>query len=203
MPAVPVNQPEGKILMSSVDKALETQLKNIQTRTGKSLDQLYAIIRKSGLSKHGELRDLLKTELKMGHGDANTLVHTFLKAASGPAAEPQSSDEVLDQIFAGPKATLRPIHDKLMAAINKFGEFEVAPKKTYISLRRKKQFAMIGPATNTRVEVGLNLKGVKGTDRLVELPAGQMCQYKVKVSDPKEVDKELLTWVRQAYDSAG
>src|SRR6185436_6135683 len=108
-----------------------------------------------------------------------------------------------DQIYAGPKSALRPIHDKLLAAINKFGEFEVAPKKAYVSLRRKKQFAMIGPATNTRVEVGLNMKGVKGTERLLELPAGQMCQYKVKVTDPKEVDKELVDWIRQAFDSAG
>jgi hypothetical protein len=90
-----------------------------------------------------------------------------------------------------------------MAAINKFGEFEIAPKKGYVSLRRKKQFAMIGPASNTRVEVGLNLKGLKGTERLNELPPGQMCQYKVKVTDPKEVDAELIGWVRQAYDSAG
>jgi hypothetical protein len=148
--------------MSSVDKALETQIKNTQTRTGKSLDDLYAIIRKSGLTKHGEIRDLLKNDLGMGHGDANTLVHTYLKAAAGPTAEATSSDEVLDQIYAGPKAALRPIHDKLMSAINEFGEFEIAPKKGYVSLRRKKQFATIGPATNTRVEVGLNMKALKG-----------------------------------------
>lgn len=188
--------------MSSVDKALETQLKNIQTRTGKSLDDLYAIIRKSGLSKHGEIRDMLKNDLGMGHGDANTLVHTYLKAVAGSTAEPTSSAEVLDQIYAGPKATLRPIHEKLMSAINEFGEFEIAPKKSYLSLRRKKQFATIGPATNTRVEVGLNMKGVKGTDRLLELPAGQMCQYKVKVTDAAEVDKELVSWIRHAFDSA-
>ena len=163
--------------MSSVDKALETQLKNIQTRTGKTLDELSAIIRKSGLAKHGEMRDMLKRDLGMGHGDANTLVHTYLKgeSGSGDAAPAAGSDDVLDQIYSGPKAALRPIHDKLMDAITKFGEFEVAPKKAYVSLRRKKQFAMIGPATNTRVEVGLNLKGVKGTDRLNELPAGSKC----------------------------
>ena len=90
-----------------------------------------------------------------------------------------------------------------MSAINEFGEFEIAPKKGYVSLRRKKQFATIGPATNTRVEVGLNMKGVKGTDRLMELPAGQMCQYKVKVTHASEVDKELVNWIRQAFDSAG
>ena len=189
--------------MSTVEKALETQLKNIQARTGKSLDQLYAIIRKSGLTKHGEIRDMLKSDLDMGHGDANTLVHTFLKGESGGDSKPAASADVLDQIYTGPKAALRAIHDQLMNAINGFGEFEVSQKKTYVSLRRKKQFAMIGPATNSRLEVGLNMKGVKGTDRLTELPSGQMCQYKVKVTDVKEVDKELIDWIRKAYDNAG
>jgi hypothetical protein len=89
-----------------------------------------------------------------------------------------------------------------MSAINEFGEFEIASKKGYISLRRKKQFATVGPPTNTRVEVGLNMKAGKGTDRLLELPPGQMCQYKVKVIDAAEVDKELISWIRQAFDSA-
>lgn len=71
-----------------------------------------------------------------------------------------------------------------------------------MSLRRKKQFAMVGPASKGRVEVGLNLKGVKGTARLVEQPAGGMCQYKVYLTDAKEVDKELMGWVKQAFESA-
>ena len=90
-----------------------------------------------------------------------------------------------------------------MAAIHGFGEFEISPKKTYLSLRRKRQFAMIGPATNTRVEVGLNMKGVPGGTRLAQLPPGGMCQYKVKLSSAQEVDQELLGWIKQAYDSAG
>src|ERR1700754_4865772 len=188
--------------MSSVEKAIETQLKNIQTKTGKTLEQLYGIIRKSGLAKHGDIRDMLKKDLAMGHGDANTLVHMFLKSESG-GSEASASGDVLAEIYSGPKASLRPIHEKLMDAINKFGEFEIAPKKAYISLRRKKQFAMISPSTNTWVEVGINFKGVKATDRLGELPAGQMCQYKVKVTDAKEVDKELIDWIRQAYEAAG
>ena len=187
--------------MNNIDKAFETQLKNMQTRAGKSLDELFAIIRKSGLAKFGEIRDMLKRDLGMGHGDANTLVHAYVKAAAEPSA--QAGGDVLDQIYSGGKADLRPIHDKLMAAIGAFGPFETAPKKAYVSLRRKKQFATIGPATKTRVEVGLNMKGVPATSRLIALPPGGMCQYKINVMEAKEVDRELIAWIRQAYDSAG
>ena len=190
--------------MDVVEKAYQTQLKNIQTRTGKTLDQLYALIRQSGLTKHGEIRELGKRELGLGHGDANTLAKFYLGQSSGagPAAA-ASPDDKLDEIYSGPKAPLRPIHDRVMAAIVKFGSFEISPKKNYLSLRRKKQFAMLGPGTKGRVEVGLNMKRAPAAARLAEQPAGGMCQYKVFVSDVKEVDKELIGWLKQAYDGAG
>ena len=191
--------------MSSVDKALATQIANLQTRSGKSLDQLFTLVRKSGLSKHGDIRVMLKKKLEMGHGDANRVALEFLKASEAKTApaKPTGTADVLDGIYSGTKEPLRPIHEKLMEAIKKFGEFEVAPKKAYISLRRKKQFAIIGPATLTRVEVGLNMKGVAPTARLEQLPAGGMCQYKVKVTEAKQVDKELIAWIKQAFDAAG
>lgn len=188
-----------------MDKAIETQLRNIEKRTGKTLAELEKFVRASGLTKHGELRDLLKRELGMGHGDANTLVHVVLQSHGDAkaAAAASSGEDILDAIYGGPKAALRPLHEEVMAAIGKLGPFEIAPKKTYLSLRRKKQFAMVGPATKTQVEVGLNMKGVPGTDRLIELPAGGMCQYKVRLSDAKEVDRELVGWIQTAYDAAG
>ena len=191
--------------MGDIEKAIATQLANIEKRTGKSLAELTQIVTSSGLSKHGELVAMLKSTLGMGHGDANTLVHTVLKSKGPSAASEQgpSADDVLGGLYVGPKAALRPIHDRLLREIRTFGEFEEAPKKTYVSYRRKKQFAMIGPATNTRVEVGLNMKGVKATDRLQELPAGQMCNYKVKLTSSEEVDGELLAWIKTAFDAAG
>jgi hypothetical protein len=77
------------------------------------------------------------------------------------------------------------------------------PKKGYVSLRRKKQFAMIGPKTNTRFEVGINAKGFTKNSRLLEQPGGSMCNYIVNVSDTKEVDAELVEWLRSAYEGAG
>ena len=96
----------------------------------------------------------------------------------------------------------REIHDLVMEQINKLGKFEIAPKKTYLSLRRKRQFAMLGPASKGRVEVGLNMKGIPGTERLLEQKPGGMCQYKVFLDDPSQVDVELLGWIRQAYETS-
>jgi hypothetical protein len=190
--------------MSDIDKATQTQLKNIQTKTGKSLDQLYALIRNARLEKHGQIVAMLKTDLGLGHGDANTLTHFYFQTQGGMAEVPSSSaEDALGSIYTGKKADLLPIHEKLMEAISKFGAFEIAPKKAYVSLRRKKQFAMIGPATQSQVEVGLNIKELKGTERLQAEKPGGMCQFKVRLSDVKEVDKELIGWIKAAYDAAG
>lgn len=191
--------------MTDLEKAVATQLANIVKRTGKSMPELTAIVTGSGLAKHGELVAMLKSKLGMGHGDANALVHAVHKSDGQGAATARelSGVQVLDGLYVGPKSVLRPIHDQLIAAIERFGDFEEAPKKTYVSYRRKKQFAMIGPATNTRVEVGINIKGLGATDRLQELPSGQMCNYKLKLTDVKEVDAELVAWIKAAYDAAG
>jgi hypothetical protein len=191
--------------MSAVDKAIQTQLTNIQTKTGKSLNELRAVLHQSGFVKHSEIRAMFQRDLGLGYGDANMLAQVLRRTdAEGPnTAEAVAPDDVVNALYTGAKADLRPIHDRLMAEIAQLGTFEITPKKGYLSLRRKKQFAMIGPATNTRVEVGLNMKGVDATARLAEMPSGGMCNYKVKATDVAEVDAELIAWIRRAYESAG
>lgn len=191
--------------MADLDKAVATQLSNIEKRTGKSLEELTTLVQESGLSRHGELVAMLKSTLGMGHGDANLVVHVARKAGEpSPApAQERPVGQLLDELYTGPKATLRPIHERLLEELERVGAYEWVPKKSYISYRRKKQFAMIGPATNTRVELGLNMKGVAATERLQALPAGQMCNYKVRLTDVEQVDAELMGWLRVAYEASG
>lgn len=186
--------------MADPQKALATQIGNIEARTGKRLPELIAHIRGAGLAKHGEIVAMLKRDLGLGHGDANTLAH-LAKDAGKPAGE--APTDVLDTLYVGPKAALRPIHDALLEQLESFGEFEVAPKQKYVSYRRKRQFAMIGPATNTRVELGLNIKDLPGSARLEALPAGQMCNFQVRLTDATQVDAEVVGWLQAAYDAAG
>jgi len=202
-PNIVIRFAKGDDPMSSLYKAFQTQLDNIQKKTGQSLDELAGIIKKSGLTKHGEIRDYIKRELGLGHGDANTLVHAVLQSDGQRAAEGKSTDAVLDEIYSGAKAHMRPIHERLMKEIVKFGEFEIVPKKGYVSLRRKRQFAMIGPKTNTRFEVGINAKDLKKNARLLEQPKGSMCNYIVNVTGAQEVSPELIAWIKSAYESAG
>lgn len=189
--------------MSDLDKALQTQVNNIEAKTGKSLAELTEFILQSELKKHGELRDLVKAEFGLGHGDANTLVHLAKKAAEEAGSGPKTTSDLVSGIYSGKHAALRPLHDAVMAKVETLGDFELAPKKNYVSLRRKKQFATLGPGSRGRVEVGLNMQDVPATERLEELPAGRMCQYRVYLSDASEVDKELMGWVRTAYENAG
>ena len=198
-----IQSAKGDGQMSSLDKARQTQIDNVQKKTGKSLEELTAIVHKSGLSKHREIMEMLKEKFGLSHGDANALVHAIFQSDGQRAAEGKSTDIVLDEIYSGARASQRPIHEALLKYITKFGEFETVPKKGYVSLRRKKQFAMIGPRTNTRFEVGINAKDLKKNPRLLEQPKGSMCNYIVNVTDIQEVDPELIAWIKSAYESAG
>ena len=184
--------------MADPQTAVANQLRNIEGKTGRSFAQLCSLIADSGLTKVGEQRTMLMDKLHLGYGDANTIA-LLAKRAVAPA---DANADPLDAIYTGSKAPLRGLHDKLYAAIGKLGAFETAPKKSYVSLRRKKQFAMIGPATKDQVELGLNVKSLPASARLNVMPPGGMCQYAVRLSGPGDIDAELMGWVRAAFDAA-
>ena len=187
--------------MSAVDQALETQLSNIEAKTGKSRAALSKEILGQGLAKHGEMVKWVKESWGLGHGDANTLVHVARKAAEGGGEE--TGGDPLDAIYAGPKADQRAIHEALMKQIEAFGPFEIAPKKGYVSLRRAKQFAMLGPKTNTRFELGVNLKDEAEHPLLKTVKPGGMCQYIISLHSADEIDDSVIEIVRRAYEAAG
>jgi hypothetical protein len=189
--------------MDSVDKAKETQLANIEKKTGKSRKELMNEVGAASLVKHREILEWLKETYALGHGDANAIAHFILRGGSLDLPEHTAADDVLDIIYKDKKAHQRPIHEALMTGINTFGAFETSPKQGYVSLRRKKQFAMLGPKTNERFELGLNLKDAIDDPRVKAVPAGGMCQYVVPLSEPSQVDASLIALIRRAYDAAG
>ena len=47
------------------------------------------------------------------------------------------------------------------------------------------------------------MKGIAATERLIAQPAGGRCQYKVCLTKKSEVDRELIGWIKTAFDTAG
>ena len=144
---------------------------------------------------------MLKAEHGVTHGFANLIAHKSLESDAGSAG---SSDDLVAAQYAGAKAGLRPIYDALIAAARKFGQdVEVAPKKTYVSLRRSKQFALIQPSTKDRVDVGINLKGVAPAGRLEASGSfNAMVTHRVRVAEEQGVDQELIRWLQEAYEAS-
>src|SRR5436190_20122205 len=185
----------------ALDKAYATQLANIEKNTGKKIGDWRNILDKSGFSKHGELVNFLKAKHGLTQGNANMLVHHAKQSHAG--ADENDTDWIAEQ-YKG-KDELKKWYDKIMGEINKFGkDVEPAPKKAYVSLRRKKQFAILQPSTKTRLDIGLNIKNVPASG--IAEAAGSwnaMCTHRIKLEDEKLLNKELINWIKQAYDQAG
>lgn len=192
---------------TSPEEMAAAMIANMPEKTGKPLDAWLKIVKTAqrkdatGLAKHGQIVKHLKAEHGMTHGFANLVAHKALESDAGNA---EGTDALVDAQYAGPKTDLRPIYDAVIKAVSGFGkDIEISPKKAYVSLRRNKQFAIVQPSTKTRVDIGINCKGREPTDRL-ELSGSfnSMVTHRVRVEDPKQVDKQLIGWLRDAYNEA-
>jgi hypothetical protein len=186
--------------MGKVEDQTASMIANFLAKTGKSLDDWLKVVAKTKLAKHGEIVALLKSEHGMGHGFANLVAHKALASDAGSS----DGDDLLAAQYAGPKAALKPAYDKLAKIVEGFGkDIEFSPKKSYVSLRRSKQFGLIQPSTATRLDLGLNLKGVAPSGRLEAAGSwNAMCTHRVKLASAADVDAEVKGWLKQAYDAA-
>jgi predicted transport protein len=186
--------------MASPEEQLASMIANFKEKTGKTLEQWLKVTAKAGLAKHGEIVKLLKGEHGMGHGFANLVAARTLEAGA-PAA---GGDDLLAAQYAGPKADMKAVYDAVEKAARALGkDVIVRPLKTYVTLRRGKQFAIVKPSTKTRVDVGFNLKGVDPAGKL--LPSGSlgsMVTHRMELTSPKDVNAEFKRWLKQAYQGA-
>lgn len=180
-----------------IDKMIE----NMPSKTGKSLTEwmeLLNVKRQPG-ARHKELVDMLMNDHNLGMNYADIVVHK----ANGTDSASMDADELIESQYKG-KENLRPIYDELMVNIVLLGDdIEIAAKKAYVSLRRKKQFACLKPATKSRFELELILKAQEATGVLQLIPgAGAMCTHKINIETPQQITAEVLEWIKIAYSKA-
>ncbi|MFA5012277.1 MAG: DUF5655 domain-containing protein [Ignavibacteria bacterium] len=186
--------------MSNIENAEKTMIDNLLKNSGKSLEQWIDIVKKQNFQKHGEIVRFLKETHSLTHGYANLVAH---KSKGSDAGSAENKDELIEKQYKG-KEHFKTIYEKLHAEILKFGnDVEVAPKNAYVAFRRKRQFAMLTPATKTRFEIGLNLKGEPVQGKLESAGSNMMCSHRINLSSVKEINKEVINWIRMSYERAG
>lgn len=187
--------------MATPEEMLQTMISNMPEKTGRSLDEWKNLLKSTDLQKHGEIMKLLKGDHGVTHGFANTIAAIYLKPE---LMESKPSGGNPDEDLLKGKEPIADIFTKMKGqfeAIN--GDVEFSYKKTYISLRTpKKQFALLQPSTKTRVDVGLNLKGVE-PEGIVEAAGSwnAMVSHRVKLTEIAQVDASLASWLQKAYDA--
>ena len=186
--------------MATPEEMQATMITNLSEKTGRSLEAWIQVVRDSGLEKHGQVVSMLK-EHDMGHGYANLVAHMARERASGGGSA--ATPDLVEAQYQG-KDDLRPIYDRLSVAVEAFGDdVELAPKKSYVSLRRSKQFGLLQPSTKTRLDVGIKSGSLEPGGRLEAAGSwNAMVSHRVRVSSADEVDDELIGWLRTAYEEA-
>jgi len=182
-----------------MEKAIQTMMENLEKNTGKTLVEWIDLVKQEQFSKHGEIIKFLKEQHSLTHGFANFIA---LKTRGTDARSAENPEDLITKQYKG-KEHFKPFYDQLMSVIQQFGDdVEIAPKNAYVSLRRKKQFAILQPATKTRYEIGINLKGLPAKGKL-ENTSNAMCSHIIKITDLNDIDDEVLQWIKTAYDNAG
>lgn len=136
---------------------------------------------------------------------------TWSAARIRPSAD-ESAEDIIASQYKGRKADLKPIYDLVLEEVGKLGDdVEIAARKTYVAFVRKKQFGVIKPSTNTRVDLGLKLKDqaaaglLPARGRLED--AGNFgsgsITHKVSLFAVDDVDDEIANWLRMAYEGVG
>src|SRR5215472_655299 len=189
--------------MATVEQGLASQIRNIEDKYGRPMDEWFTIIAASGLTKHTDVVAMLKTTHGLAHGAAHRVSLLARQAATAPADDGEQGD-IVDALYTGKKAGLRPLHDALVNVIGGFGDdIEIVPKKGYLSLRRRKQFAMIQPSAAGRIDIGLILPDVPPNVRLESAKGfNALFTHRVRLTSTADIDPQLTAWLQRAYDRA-
>lgn len=190
--------------MASPDELTRSANANLTETTGRTLDEWIAIARQAPDRSYSRITSWLREEHDLRHGHANLLAIQVLAPGTASVADALDNMHRLDSQYSG-KEHLQPVYDRLIEiAIGFTDDVDVITKRNYVSLRRRKQFAIIKPSTKTRLDLGLCMRGVEAAGRLE--PSGSfssMASHRVRITSLDEVDDEVVLWLRLAHHLAG
>jgi hypothetical protein len=181
----------------------------LKPKTGRSLEEWLALVKKEGPKGEKSRRDWLKSKHKMGTNSAWWIAERAEGKGiedNDPEAYLQAAVQYVEDQYAGPKEKLRPVYDELLALGLSLGpDAKACPCKTIVPLYRNHVFAQIKPTTNSRIDLGLSLTHYKGKlpKRIIDTGGAakkDRITHRIELTSASEIDSEVKKWLKTAYD---
>ena len=181
--------------------SFQTYLDNIYKKTGVTADEFKVMAREKGLNKNADIVAWLKSEYDLGTGHARAIADVVLHEEEFRQPE---ADRVAKH-FTGRKSHWQAPYDGLLETLTTVGsDVTVSPAASYLSLLRgRRKFAIVQVGAK-HLDIGIKLKDAPPTPRFE--PAGtwnSMVTHRVRITEPSQLDAEVRSWLRRAYDAAG
>jgi hypothetical protein len=113
-------------------------------------------------------------------------------------------NNTVEQHFEGRAEAVRKIYDRIVHAAHTFGPAEAVPKKTSIHLNRKSAFAGVATRKDAlllTIKAGADIASARIHKH--EQASAHRWHLEVRLTDPKQVDAQLLEWLRASYEISG
>ena len=182
-------------------------IRDLPVKTGRSLDEWIALVRKSGPTIEKERREWLKQEDALGSNSASWIA----ERVDGKGYEEDTPESYLaaaegyvEAMFSEARAALRPVYDELLElGISQGPDVKVCPGKTIVPFYRNHVFAQIKPATNSRIDMGFALGNRPATGSLIDTGGykkGDRITHRIPITKVSEITTEVRRWFKRAYD---
>ena len=184
---------------------IQHAIARLPEKTGRSLDEWIAVIKKHGPKGDTARREWLKHTHKLGTNYAGWLADAA--AGKGENGDPDTyldtAERYVKEMFAGARAPMRRVYDVLLERGLSLGDdVKACPCKTIVPLYRTHVFAQIKPATRARIDLGLALGKTKAPKRLIDtggLEKGDRITHRIEIAAVGDIDEDIMRWLKRAY----
>ncbi|MFE9746494.1 DUF5655 domain-containing protein [Saccharothrix saharensis] len=165
--------------------------------TGEGVPEWNRRVLSSGLDNERDLRVWLREQGVTGYPQMLLVMERF----GYPDLLRASSDGLVDAQYAD-RPELRPILDRLLAEAALLGPMRIRARKAYVALvTPRRTFAIVKPATRTRVDLGLRLpvQPSPANPNPPRPPANGAITLRIGIGSADAIDDDTLTSLRHAY----
>ncbi len=174
-------------------------IRNLPKRTGKTLEQWIALVRKDGPPGKKARISWLESTYRIGHFQARTI------ASCAARSEMDSESSQAEALFSSASEGVLAVYGLILDHLRSLGhDIRAIPSDQYIFFVRSTPFLALKPA-GTGLIMGLRLETGGSNARLgtcVDFDSIPEITHQIVLSSPMDVDNVVIGLIKTAYGSA-